>query len=107
MKIIDIGFYFDGSILFKTDKGEFCFDKKTVIITDGLFDGYPKPDGSNRIKNFSIMKEIIEALKEEINYICPYCKKKLRTTVFTELSEKIIEDYENAMNNLKIKTIEK
>jgi hypothetical protein len=66
MKVLNFQQYRDGgTTMIETDQGTFAFDRRLQTKTEGfIFEGYPKEDNSNIIKNSGeLEKEIIEALK--------------------------------------------
>lgn len=66
MEIKKFEMYRDGgTIELTTDKGIFCFDERIGSSTNGrLYEGYPKRDNSNLIKNSDdLEQELIDSLK--------------------------------------------
>jgi hypothetical protein len=91
MKVIDFSVYLDGgTVLIRTNKGNFAFDYRIKSDTKGkLYDGYPRKDNSNIIKKSKIKeKQILQALKDfnsdgsfyknRINDIIEKLEKKIR-----------------------------
>ncbi|MCE2733646.1 MAG: hypothetical protein O9302_04415 [Cyclobacteriaceae bacterium] len=67
MIIFKFDLYRDGgTIELETDQGVFCFDGRMGSTTSGrLYNGYPKPDNSNIIEDYTELEfEIIESLKK-------------------------------------------